>query len=171
VSLGTAVVIALITYELTIRAERERQLIIGRRVEQLHNASVASVTVANEVSASLGAADHVIRTLTFNGSAEELEAGRKRWNAADSIWATEKIGLSQVIDFAGQNEEINAAWSHMDSTVFRLGEDMTSVFVNRQPHGSMSQRAVATILTARRDSAQAALQQFLGLMRTELAVR
>jgi len=165
------VIVAVLTYMLTVQAERQRQLVIGRQAEQLRDASIAVVSVANQVGASLGAADHIIRAMTLNGSADELETGRKRWNAADSVWIADKIGLAHVMERAVQSEAIDAAWSHMDSTVFALGEALTSAFVVLHRPKVDARLRTATLLVARRDTAQAALERFLHVMQPALAAR
>lgn len=170
-SLSTAVIIAGLTYLLTVQAERQRQLVIGRQTEQLRDASVAVVSIANQVGASLGAADHIIRSLTLGGSAEDLEAGRRRWNAADSAWVADKIGLAHVLERAVQSDTVDAAWSHMDSTVFHLGETLTSAFGEARGAKPPRRLILTTELVARRDTAQAALERFLRVMQPALAVR
>jgi hypothetical protein len=171
VSLATAVIVALVTYLLTMQAERQRQLVVGRQAEQLRDASVAVVSVAQHVGASLGAADQLIRSVELGSSPAGWEAGRQRWNAADSAWATDKIGLAHVLDRAVQDDSVDAAWSHMDSTVFLLGEHLTAAFAKRGRLDARARREAARLLGARRDTAQAALERFLQLMRPALAVR
>ena len=50
VSFVTTVIVASVTYFFTVQAERQRQLVIGRQAEQLREASVAVVSVANQVA-------------------------------------------------------------------------------------------------------------------------
>ena len=44
------------------------------------------------------------------------------------MWSAAQMGLAHVMERAVQGEAIDAAWSHMDSTVFLLGEALTSAF-------------------------------------------
>ena len=81
------------------------------------------------------------------------------------------MGLAHVMERAVQGEAIDAAWSHMDSTVFLLGEALTSAFGDLRRQNADARSRTSRALVAPRDSAQAALEQFLHVVQPALAVR
>lgn len=168
---ASALVTGTVTYWQTVKVERQRQLVIGRQADQLKDASLAVVSIANHVSAFLGASDHLLRAVMLDGGASEREAGRLRWNAADSSWMANKIGLAYVLERAAQSDSIDAAWSHMDSTVFALGEALNASLGELKRARGAHRTDLAAALTARRDTAQAALEHFLRVMDSDLAIR
>lgn len=169
--LAPALLVGLVTYWQTVKVERQRQLVIGRQADQLREASLAVVSIANHVSAFLGASDHLLQSAMLDGGSSEREAGRRRWNAADSGWMANKIGLAHVLERAAESDSIDAAWSHMDSTVFALGEALSSSFGELQQARGARRTDLLAALTARRDTAQAALEHFLRVMHPALAIR
>lgn len=71
---------------------------------------------------------------------------------------------------AVQSEAIDAAWSHVESPAFARGESLTSAFGERRRHKACTRRRSPAALMAQRDSAQAALERFLQVMQSALAV-